>query len=188
MKVEERAEGPKVETQNGPTGDAESGPENGGIPTAGADDSQLGAGLMTPPSSGPEVSRRGELETFGQPHGGVGRPAPSEGGPSVAQALGDAPALTRPAGGPSEAQALGDAPALTRPAATFSQGERVEAAPDSEARIQPWIREYYTDERLAEMLERFRAETAERLRQQGCDEEALRWVWPNGPPDQPGPG
>jgi hypothetical protein len=59
----------------------------------------LGAGVITPPSSGPEVSQPGGEETFGHPHGGVGRPAPSNGshcGPPRAAALGVAEALTRP--------------------------------------------------------------------------------------------
>jgi hypothetical protein len=140
-KVEEGAQGEKVETQNEPTSDAETGLENGGIPTAWGDDSALplGVGLTTPPSSGPEVSQGGGEKTVGRADGGVARPAPSE-----------------------------------------------RTAADAKRPIQPWIRESYTDERLAEMLERYRAETAERPRQQGCDEEVLRWVWPTKPPDQPG--
>jgi hypothetical protein len=158
-KVEERAEGVKVETQNEPTGAVETGPEHGGIPTAGADDSPLGC-----PGSSPDVSGRS--------------PQP----PAAAE---------RPGAGPA-----GCEPGHPHPDGDHCQPSfKTDAAPASEAPaaepkrpISPWIREYYTDERLAEMLARYRAETAERLRQQGCDEEALRWVWPDGPPEKPIPG
>jgi hypothetical protein len=129
LKVEEHAGGVKIETQNEPTDDTETRPEERGMPTAGADDSALGsplplgAGPMTPPSAGPEVSQRGGEETFGHPHGGVGRPAPSQ-GPSEALVPGDSLALTRPSGTLSQAQARGTAAALTRPSSTLSQGER----------------------------------------------------------------
>src|SRR5262249_42943064 len=108
---------------------------------------------------GPENGRDPSDGTGAEP--AHARVAPSDGphgSASQAPVLGGPPPLTPPSG-TEEASAPGDAPTLTRPSATLSQGERVLGAADPEARISPWIREYYTDERLAETLERDQAET-----------------------------
>jgi hypothetical protein len=124
LKVDEGAQGEKFETQNEPTAAAETGPENGGIPTAGADGSRPGCLRSSPPAvrrwrKAPSREAVAERLGAGPPGCDPRHPVPSE--------------------GPPEALALGDAPALTRPSATLSQGERVLGAAVPERQISPWI-------------------------------------------------
>jgi hypothetical protein len=71
----------------------------------------------------------------------------------------DAAALTRSSTSLSETVATGDAQGLNRPPGALSPRER-----------SAWIREHYTDERLAELMARYRAKFTEERIREGCDE------------------
>jgi hypothetical protein len=163
-------------------------PRKGDIDTPATVVESRAAGVETAPVGAPQVvvepkveERAGavEVETQNGPTWEVPSLTAAPGG-----ALRGARLPTPPAEGPEVSQGERErAAALNRPADTLCQ-----KAADPEAPIKPWIREYYTDERLAEMMAQYRAGIAEEMRREGCDEEAIRWVWPTEPPEPPGPG
>jgi hypothetical protein len=104
-----------------------------------------------------------------------GRPVAAEPRPTIAQGVG--PEAARLLGEPGLAGAarLDATPAPGKPAAA------------RERPIKPWIREYYTDERLAEMMARYRAKIAAEVARELAGEEASDspGEWTDGDADPP---
>jgi hypothetical protein len=159
-KVAERRWGVEVETQNGPTPGVVNEAEVPGFV--------------------PTVSRPSASFSEAEASGAAQDVSRSLASMSEAKVTGDAQALTRPSASVSEAESPDNAQALTRLAGTGFRGPELSA----------WIREHYSDERLAEMMARYRAKFTEERIREGCDQGPFdpSEVWPEqgaGPPGGP---